>query len=167
MKICEPTNSHFDRHFHHHSLFYHHNPGDHPNLICSYNIFHQLTAKLKIGQSGPTAVRPAEVEPKREEGESLKRQRMEELPVQILRKRSRATLQHAKVIFPITTMTCCAHSLMPTCRQMRSLIFANGLTGLLVTSSATHRESQTRREKRCPRGRTENAEIWTKVCRLP
>ena len=100
-----------------------------------------MTVKLKNGQNGLIAVRPAEVEPKREEGESLKRQRMEELPVQILRKRSRATLQHAKVIFPITTMTCCAHSLMPTFRQMRSLIFANGLTGLLVTSSATRRES--------------------------
>ena len=142
-------------------------PGHHPNLICSYNIFHQLTAKLKIGPRGQTAAQPAEVEPRREEGELFKRLRMEEMTVQLWRKRSRATPKHAKVIFRITTMTCFAHSLMPTCRQMRSLIFANGLTGLLVTSFATHRESQTRREKRCPRGRTENADIWTKVCRLP
>ena len=95
MKICEQTNSHFDRHFHHHS--HHHNPGHHYDLICVYNIFHQLTAKLKIGPRGLTAARPVEEEPRREEGELCKRRRMEELSVQLWRKRNLATLTNAQV----------------------------------------------------------------------
>ena len=95
MKICKQTNSHFDCHFHYHS--HHHNPGHHYNLFCLYNIFHQLTAKLKIGRHGPTAVRPAEVEPRPEVEELFKRQRMEELSVQLWRKRNLATLTNVKV----------------------------------------------------------------------
>ena len=57
-----------------------------------------MTAKLSIGQSGPTAARPAEVEPRREAGELFKRQRMEELSVHFWRKRNLATLTNAKVI---------------------------------------------------------------------
>ena len=54
---------------------------------------------------------------------------------------------------------------IPTHLQLRSLTHANGPTGLLVTSSATHRESQTRHVKRRPRHQMETAErIWTKVC---
>ena len=73
----------------------------HHDLICFWNIFHQLTAKLTIGHFGPTAVQPAEVEPRPEAGELLKRQRTEELSVQLWRKRSLATLTttSAQVIF--------------------------------------------------------------------
>ena len=58
----------------------------------------QLTAKLKIGHLGPTAARPAEVEPRREEEELFERLRMEELSVRLWRKRSLATLTNAQVI---------------------------------------------------------------------
>ena len=57
-----------------------------------------MTAKLKIGQRGPSAAQPAEVELRPEAGESFKRQRVEEIPVQLWRKRSIATLTNAQVI---------------------------------------------------------------------
>ena len=71
------TDSHFDHNYHHH------NPGHYHNLTCFYKLFHQLSAKLKIGQRGPSAAQPAEVEPRREEGELFKRLRTEELCVQL------------------------------------------------------------------------------------
>ena len=83
--------------YHHH--YQHHNLGHQHNIIWFYNLFHQLTAKLKIGPYGPSAAQPAEVEPRREEEELFKRQRMEELSVQLWRKRSLATLTNAQVIF--------------------------------------------------------------------
>ena len=52
--------------------------------------------KLKIGQNGPTAVRPAEVEPRREEGELFERQKAEELSVRLWMKRSLAILTNVK-----------------------------------------------------------------------
>ena len=55
--------------------------------------------KLKIGPCGLTAARPAVVETRREEEGLFKRRRMEELPVQLWRKKSPATLTSAKVIF--------------------------------------------------------------------
>ena len=55
---------------------------------------------MKIGHLGPTAAQPAEVEPRPEAGELFERQRMEELSVQLWRKRSLATLKNVKVIFP-------------------------------------------------------------------
>ena len=58
-----------------------------------------MTVKLKIGPLGATAAQPAEVEPKREEGELFERLRMEELSVQLWRKRCLATLNNAKVAF--------------------------------------------------------------------
>ena len=60
-----------------------------------YFLFIQLTAKLKIGQSGLTAAQPAEEEPRREEEELFKRQ----LSVHLWRKKSLATLTRAKVLF--------------------------------------------------------------------
>ena len=60
--------------------------------------FFQLIAKLKIGPHGPSAAQPAEVEPRREEEESFKGQRTEELSVRLWRKKSPATLTSAKVI---------------------------------------------------------------------
>ena len=138
---------------------HHHNLGHHHNLIRLYNLFHQLTAKLKIGPRGLTAAQPAEVEPRREEGELFKKQRMEEFPVQLWKKKSLATLTNAKVFFVLMTQTNSKLTSIPTHLQLRSLMFANGPTGHLVTSSATHRESQTRHEKR----RTAEM-IWTKVC---
>ena len=62
-------------------------------------MFVQLTVRLKIGPRGLTAAHPAEVEPKREEGELFERQKMEERPVQLWKKRSLATLNNAKVAF--------------------------------------------------------------------
>ena len=59
----------------------------------------QLSAKLKIGPHGPSAAQPAEVEPRREEGELFDRLRMEELPFQLWRKRGLATLTNTQVIF--------------------------------------------------------------------
>ena len=41
------------------------NPGHYHNLIWFYNVFHQLTAKLRIGPHGPSAAQPAEVEPRK------------------------------------------------------------------------------------------------------
>ena len=121
--------------------------------------------KLKIGQNGPTAVRPAEVEPRREEGELFERQKAEELSVRLWMKRSLAILTNVKVFFLLMTQTNSKLTSIPTHLQLRSLMFANGPTGHLVTSSATHRESQTRHEKRRPRSQMETAEmIWTKVC---
>ena len=64
-----------------------------------YFLFVQLIAKLKIGPHGPSAAQPAEVETRREEGEFFKKQRTEELSVQLWRKRSLATLTNAQVIF--------------------------------------------------------------------
>ena len=61
--------------------------------------FVQLIVKLKIGPHGPSAAQPAEVEPRREEEELFKRQRMEELSVRLWRKKSLVTLTSAKVIF--------------------------------------------------------------------
>ena len=58
--------------------------------------FVQLIAKLKIGPHGATVARPAEVEPRREEGESFNRQRTEELSAQLWRKKSLATLTNVK-----------------------------------------------------------------------
>ena len=55
-----------------------------------------ILSKLKIGQRGPSAARPAEVEPRREEGELFKRQRTEELSVRLWRKKSFATLTNVK-----------------------------------------------------------------------
>ena len=90
---------------------------------------------------------------------------MEEMSVRLWRKKSLVTLTNAKVLFPFMTMSSLAQSLMTTCLQLTRLIFANGPAGLLVTSSVTHHESQTRREKRRPRGRTMNEEkILTEVC---
>ena len=60
-------------------------------------MFVQLIAKLKIGPRGLTAARPVEEEPRREEGELCKRRRMEELSVQLWRKRNLATLTNAQV----------------------------------------------------------------------
>ena len=74
------------------------NPGHYHNLIWFYNVFHQLTAKLRIGPHGPSAAQPAEVEPRREEEELFKRLRKEEPSVQLWRKRSLATLTDAQVI---------------------------------------------------------------------
>ena len=91
----EKTNAHYDHPNHHHNLDHQH------NLICFYNLFHQLTAKLKIGPHGPSAAQPAEVEPRREEEEFFKRKRTEELSVQLWRKRSLATLTNAQVIYVI------------------------------------------------------------------
>ena len=59
----------------------------------------QLTAKLKIGHHGPTAARPAEVEPRPEAGELFERLITVEQPVQLWRKSSLATLTNAQVIF--------------------------------------------------------------------
>ena len=59
----------------------------------------QLSAKLKIGPHGPSAAQPAEVEPRREEGELFKGQRMEDMPAQLWRKKRLATLTNAQVIF--------------------------------------------------------------------
>ena len=73
-------------------------PGHYHNLIWFYNVFHQLTAKLRIGPHGPSAAQPAEVEPRREEEELFKRLRKEEPSVQLWRKRSLATLTDAQVI---------------------------------------------------------------------
>ena len=124
-----------------------------------------MTAELKIGQPGPSAAQPAEVEPRQEAGELFKRQRMEELSVRLWRKKRLATLTNAKVFFLLMTQTNSKLTSIPTHLQLRSLMFANGPTGPLVTSSATHRESQTRHEKRRPRDQMETAEtIWTKVC---
>ena len=46
-----------------------------PATSAIFNLFHQLTAKLKIGPHGPSAAQPAEVELRREEEELFKRQR--------------------------------------------------------------------------------------------
>ena len=54
---------------------------------------------MKIGHLGPTAAQPAEVEPRQEAGELFKRQRMEELPVRIWRRKNLARLSHVKVIW--------------------------------------------------------------------
>ena len=64
-----------------------------------YFLLLQLVVKLKIGPCGLTAVQPAVVEPRREEGESYERQRTEELSVQLWRKKSLATLTNAQVTF--------------------------------------------------------------------
>ena len=63
-----------------------------------FSFFKKWTAKLVIGRSGPTAAQPAEVEPRPEAGELFERQRMEELPAQLWRNRSLATLTNAQVI---------------------------------------------------------------------
>ena len=78
------------------------NPGHYHNLIWFYNVFHQLTAKLRIGPHGPSAAQPAEVEPRREEEELFERQRMEELLVQLWRKKNLATLTSAQVILSLS-----------------------------------------------------------------
>ena len=79
-----------------------------------YNLFHQLTAKLKIGPNGPSAAQPAEVEPRPEEEELFKRQSLEELSVQLWRKRSLATLTNAKVFFVLMTQTNSKLTSIPT-----------------------------------------------------
>ena len=61
-------------------------------------MFVQLIAKLKIGPLGATVAQPAEVEPRQEEEELFERRRTEELPAQLWRKKSLATLTSAKVI---------------------------------------------------------------------
>ena len=64
-----------------------------------YFLFVQLIAKLKIGPLGATVAQHAMVEARREEEELFKRQRMEELSVQLWRKKNLATLTNAQVIF--------------------------------------------------------------------
>ena len=95
MEWGEKTNSPYDHHYHHL------NPGHQRNIFYFYNLFHQLTAKLKIGPHGPSAAQPAEVEPRPEEEELFKRQRTEELLVQLWKKKSLATLTNAQVIYVI------------------------------------------------------------------
>ena len=90
-------NSHYDRRNHHQ------NPGHQHNLIYFYNLFHQLTAKLRTGPHGPSAARPAEVEPGRGREKLFKSQRMEELPVRIGRRKNLARLSHVKVIWNWTS----------------------------------------------------------------
>ena len=73
-------------------------------------MFVQLIAKLKIGPHGATAAQPAEVEARREEEEFIKRKRMEELPVQLWRKRSLATQTNAQVTFYSCEIISCLFS---------------------------------------------------------
>ena len=93
----EKTNSHYDRRNHHQ------NPGHQHNHIYFYNLFHQLTAKLRTGPYGASVARPAEVEPGRGREKLLKSQRMEELPVRIGRRKNLARLSHVKVIWNWTS----------------------------------------------------------------
>ena len=90
-------NSHYDRRNHHQ------NPGHQHNLIYFYNLFHQLTAKLRTGPYGASVARPAEVEPGRGREKLFKSQRMEELPVRIWRRKNLARLSHVKVIWNWTS----------------------------------------------------------------
>ena len=93
----EKTSSHYDRRNHHQ------NPGHQHNLIYFYNLFHQLTAKLRTGPYGASVARPAEVEPGRGREKLFKSQRMEELPVRIGRRKNLARLSHVKVIWNWTS----------------------------------------------------------------
>ena len=80
------------------SVFNHHNPKQSKYFEhLTKDSYSQLTAKSASGTFGTAAVWPVAVEPRREQGTSLRNQRMEELCVRILRKQWTATLTNAQV----------------------------------------------------------------------